>query len=56
MNPADAYARVLASGPFDDPLHSWYPVRWYFDRDGVLCRSAWRDAAPQRYPEYRRCR
>lgn len=53
MSPEDAFHRVLARGPFDDPTMSWYPVRWYLSEDGTLCSLAWRGAAPTVYPEHR---
>lgn len=51
MTAAAAFRRVIELGPFDDPDVSWYPVRWYFALDGVLCRCAWR-GVPVRFPEW----
>ena len=52
LEPKEAYQRLCASGPFDDPTMSWYPWRWYFAADGVMCSSAWRDACPRRYMDF----
>ena len=53
LKPEEAYRRLRASGPFDDPTVSWCPHRWYFDADGVLCCQPWR-CIPTRYPEFHR--
>ena len=52
MNAAQAYERVVATGPFDDPDSVSFPVRWYFAPDGILERCGWRDAIPHRFPEF----
>jgi hypothetical protein len=28
----------------DDPLEASFPLRWWWDEDGVLCRAWWRGA------------
>lgn len=50
-SPAAAFERVTTTGPFDDPLHAWYPLRWHLDEQGVLCRTLWRGPTV-RYPEH----
>jgi hypothetical protein len=57
LEPEEAYRRMAASSwrPFDDPTPSWYPVRWYFSKRGVLCSQAWR-SIPKKYREFRRPR
>lgn len=52
-SPAAAFERVTATGPFDDPLHAWYPLRWHLDDRGVLCRTFWRGPTV-RYPQHRK--
>lgn len=53
MRPQQAFDRVVADRPFDDPDAPHYPTRWYFDEQGVLCKSGWRAAIPTRYPQFR---
>ncbi|RYF78905.1 MAG: hypothetical protein EOO39_00025 [Cytophagaceae bacterium] len=54
MKPADAYRRLIESGPFDDPLVSWCATRWHWvAREGkqVLCCTPWRSVGKD-YPEF----
>ena len=53
MDAKDAYARLLNDGSFDDPYISWYPYRWYFAPDGVMCCEPWR-GIPRRFEDYRK--
>lgn len=54
IDPAAAFERVLARGPFDDWTIAGYPWRWYLAEDGVLEIAPWRyDAMRRRFPEFR---
>lgn len=54
IDPAAAFERVLARGPFDDWTIVGYPWRWYLAEDGVLEIAPWRyDAMRRRFAEFR---
>ena len=55
MKPKEAHEALLKSGKIgmDDQDSSWYPVRWYFNENGILCRCEWR-GIPQEFPEFKR--
>jgi hypothetical protein len=50
LTPVEAARWLIASGHDapctgrDDPLEASYPLRWFWDADGVLCRAWWRGA------------
>jgi len=52
LSPAEVFPRLVTERSFDDPTMPWYPCRWYFNEEGIMCCLP-RGFLPTRYPDYR---